>query len=747
MTFPCPSCNIVFTRARNRDRHFKNIHSRIEAIHDCTLCKEVFETRHALIEHRSIHKPSTGFKLIRSAHKRKCSIYRKSYSTKQRNFTEAAFQDRAGLKKVLQYHVAIQSQIKASVIVAAEFIKTDSNGGVTDTYEIYLRAPTKSLVNNRDISIFISQSNQYIDERINNFISEGSNWRLEEILYTDLELAGCEPLNGGCGQLSITYFSKIKKIRKPPKVDEENCFFECVAYHFKKSTNKSVLRRFMKRKMVCKIPVPVDIKDIAKFEKQNQHLKLKINVLYTEGKRIAPLYVSHEVGKKIVINLLLYKSMKKGKVTPHYIHIDNVEKLLQKSYGGNGKYRTYAKGARCVNCLTKFSSSKILSEHEKDCYKNKPQKIKIPDKGDVIQFEHHQNKFDVQFFGFYDFEAALCKPQNPCKKCGQQPGCHHKTTVENIQSPVMYVLIIIDKAGEVVHTNTYSGEDCVVHFFDTILNLEKKLLEKMEQIIPLTMCEADIVNFNVSKTCHICEKPLHGDKVRDHCHITGEFKGAAHNLCNLQRTEKKKIPLFAHGASGYDSHFLIKEMVNDPRIKNIKALPYNTEKFRTLSFNSYVFLDSAAFLGAKLEDLASDLNTIKAHPYKIMDQVGLYNEHEPEKKNLLLRKGVFPYEFVTSFSKLKETKSMPSKAEFFSKLYNANISDEDYDHAKKVFSTFGCKDLMSYAQLYCKTDCVLLAECVQRFRLQIKESFGLEMGYVYTRIALNLQLYLFKVSS
>ena len=98
--------------------------------------------------------------------------------------------------------------------------------------------------------------------------------------------------------------------------------------------------------------------------------------------------------------------------------------------------------------------------------------------------------------------------------------------------------------------------------------------------------------------------------------------------------------------------------------------------------------------------------------------------------SLLTRKGVYPYDYVTSINKLKETK-LPSKDEFYSKLYDEEITDEDYKHANNVWNTFNCQTLQDYHDLYLKSD-VLLADVFENFRKTCLKHYKLDPCHYYT---------------
>lgn len=116
--------------------------------------------------------------------------------------------------------------------------------------------------------------------------------------------------------------------------------------------------------------------------------------------------------------------------------------------------------------------------------------------------------------------------------------------------------------------------------------------------------------------------------------------------------------------------------------------------------NNFIFLDSNAFLNASLSDLMKDLLKTESHPFKIMDQMNLYPEGS-EVKELLLRKGIFPYDFCTSLEKLKETKEIPPIKEFYSNLTKSTVSEEEHELAKQVYDKLKCSSLLSYCEKYC----------------------------------------------
>ena len=103
----------------------------------------------------------------------------------------------------------------------------------------------------------------------------------------------------------------------------------------------------------------------------------------------------------------------------------------------------------------------------------------------------------------------------------------------------------------------YRGEDAADKFIKSMLDEQDKLKSMYENPEPLNLSPQEFRSFTDDKLCHICKKDLGDERVRDHCHITGKFRGAAHKSCNVQYKLRKRIPVIFHNLRGYDSHLIM----------------------------------------------------------------------------------------------------------------------------------------------------------------------------------------------
>ena len=198
-------------------------------------------------------------------------------------------------------------------------------------------------------------------------------------------------------------------------------------------------------------------------------------------------------------------------------------------------------------------------------------------------------------------------------------------------------------------------------------------------------------------------------------------------------------PVVFHNLSGYDSRLFIKNLGFSEG--NIDCIPNNEERYisftKKIQVDSYTnwegetkplhhkirFIDSFKFMATCLDKLVNNL------PKDAFNNLKRY--YADDKLSLLTRKGVYPYEYMDSLEKLKETKLPPREA-FYSRLNDEGISVEDYTHARKVWETFEMKNLEDYHNLYHRVDVLLLAEVFENFRDICIKNYKLDPAHYYT---------------
>jgi len=123
----------------------------------------------------------------------------------------------------------------------------------------------------------------------------------------------------------------------------------------------------------------------------------------------------------------------------------------------------------------------------------------------------------------------------------------------------------------------------------------------------MILTKEDEKKFKESKNCHLCLKELDNDRVRDHDHLNGEYRGAAHKDCNLKCNHKNyNLPVIFHNSKGYDSHFIFQYAGLLGR--KINVIPLTDEKYLSFTIDRTVFLDSYQFTLASLENLVNGMN-------------------------------------------------------------------------------------------------------------------------------------------
>ena len=474
------------------------------------------------------------------------------------------------------------------------------------------------------------------------------------------------------------------------------------------------------------ISFPVKLKDISTFEKNNN---ISVNVYGIEKvtrdnkvnyEIVGPLYYRN-CNRQRHVNLL-YLENELG--VSHYCWIKNFSRLLNNQVSKNTRKLFF-----CDACLHYFSSADELDRHTKhDCnhiYTALPDDtFKLNKLGESVpanrlQFQNYQNQITAPVVIYADFESLLL----PLDRVENDPRQPFSTAILKHEpySWAYYVKSNIDDTWS--SFQTYRGGNAAQVFVTKLENEVKNIYNKYwKNPKPMEKLNADqLLDYKQAAVCNICKKPFNtlNFKCKDHCHISGKFRGAAHSICNLNFRLHYFIPVFFHNLAGYDAHLFIKQLAGE--VGGIEIIPTSTEKYITFSKRICVdkkilsngeereinvqlrFIDSFRFMASSLDKLSKNLDAVHCTELKKFFP-------DDEKFNLLKRKGIFPYSFIDNIEKLNET-NLPPHEKFYNEITCENVTFEEYERAKKIWNMFDCKTLGDYSDIYLKSDVLLCLDC------------------------------------
>ena len=606
--------------------------------------------------------------------------------------------------------------------------------------EAYFRTNTKKVLETTNVENIVKGNINKINLDIDKYQQNGSGWAFNRIKKLEINLADYSPTKGS-SYIDLPKWIKLKKAIINIKNKDDKCFLWCVLryLHPKKRDNEIIsdLKKYEEELVTKGLTFPMDVKDIKKFEKLNPELP-SILVLSVEGKSFQILKSPKD--SKNSINLFLVKDDDKS----HYTLIKNLSRLIRSSLTTKRVGGFFI----CKRCLCHFTVEHMFELHVKYCNNHKAVGVRMPPKDKFIAFNqvnknpfainHVNRKYPIPFVIYADFES-FTRPINNCL-----PDLSYPYSVEYQKHEpsrfCFYIKGITDSFETVSFTKQKEDDDVAAIFIKKIGEYTQLIYDKYyKKPKKMFLSPEEKKSFEEAKYCSICEEELGLDRVRDHCHITGKYRGAAHNSCNLNCRVPKIIPVIFHNLQGYDAHLFIKKIGN---LKGrFKCIPTTEEKYmsfsKSITVGNYLdrkknivknitfeirFIDSYKFQKGSLEFLVSKLKEEDFH-----------NTKREFKHNieLVTRKGVYPYDYVTDLIKLSETQ-LPPKEAFYSKLDEEDISEDDYKHAIKVWNTFNCKTIRDYHDLYLKTDVLLLADVFENFRKTCLEHYQLDPAYYYT---------------
>ena len=638
-------------------------------------------------------------------------------------------------------------KIKTALYLHCLMIRISSITGYKVEKEFAFHSKNLKLVlEETDESELYNEMVEEIEEEIQKVQNaEGSGWMFKRVIKLVLHTTKWEPLYGGSYMPLDPYLTNKKALINMKNEDEE-CFKWCVLRALNpKDEHAERIDKDLKSKQdsinMDGIRYPVNFRAIDRFEKQNPNISISV-VGYNEEERVYPLRTSIYTKRDHNIVLLFLKKAveeENGEIKEktHYVLVKNKSALIASQINNHKGRREF-----CLNCFNSFNSPKALEAHKEYCYENESVKLNMPPEGTFLSFNkfHHSKKTPFVIYG--DFESLIKHLHN----YNPDP---NKSYTKKIQKhePISfsyYILCSIDGVYKPLlrkYTQTKPEDADAIDVFVKWLEEDVKAIAniKPKQMI---FTEEDRKQFNEASDCWICGEQLGNDRVRDHCHYTGRYRGPAHNSCNLKYRKPNSVSVFFHNLSGYDSHLFIKKIgCSTNKKENIKCIPNNEEKYitftKTIITGQYtnkkgevkdksfdiVFKDSFKFMSSSLEAL---VNNLPKDAFK-----NLLKYFTPEQAEILKQKGFYPYEYMDSIEKFNDTKPPPQKA-FNSKLSGKGISDKNYKHVWNVWNTFKMETLKEYHELYNITDVLLLADVFENFRDLCLKIYGLDPVYYFT---------------
>ena len=574
--------------------------------------------------------------------------------------------------------------------------------------------------------------------------AEGSGWRFEKVEKLVLHTTRWEPVNAG-SYIELPQELKNRKAIINMKNQDDKCFMWCVlrALNLKDRDNERIdndLKNKVDTLNMEGIQYPVSLRGIDRFEHLNPEISITV-LGYNEEEKVYPLKVSKYTGCKHDIVLLLIKNGENS----HYCLVKNISALLSSQINNHKGTRYF-----CLNCFNSFKSPDSLDKHKEYCYNNECVKISMPPPNTFLRFKNFRYSEKAPFAIYADFES-LIKPMDNCdpdpnrsytKKCQKHEPISFCYYIECFNNTLCKEIFNDDTKRKQLksYIKTKPEDPDAIDVFIKWLEDDVKFLANITQK-KMVFTKENEKQFNMALDCWICGEELGNDRVRDHCHYTGCYRGAAHNSCNLKYRKPESVPVFFHNLTGYDSHLFIKKLGSSNKKETIECIPNNEEKYitftKTIITGQYtnkkgesknktfniVFKDSLKFM---LSSLGALVNNLPKNGFKNISKY-----YTPEEVELIKQKGFYPYEYMDVIEKFNDIK-LPPREVFYSKLSGKGISEKDYKHACNVWNTFKMKTFKDYHKLYNETDVLLLADVFENFRNLCLKIYGLDPVYYYT---------------
>ncbi len=319
--------------------------------------------------------------------------------------------------------------------------------------------------------------------------------------------------------------------------------------------------------------------------------------------------------------------------------IRNLSRLITSSLSKHQQKKHF-----CLRCLNGFSTQDMLTQHQEICLEHKLQTHVYPNPGDKMKFKNVEKLHDIPFVVYADFECFVKPIEGPDKDSNQSFTMKYQ---DHEPSGFCYTIKCMDEniypTKTVLKTASYDGEDMGKKFVDMLSEDMKPIYEILKNPKPMSMSNSDKKQHMRAENCYACgtkfgtkrinkqsKKEEKVTKCKDHCHITGKYRGAACDKCNLRMMVPMFVLIVFDNLEGYDSHLFVKSLgltegdincipkTDEKYISFTKKIPMDTYK-DVRSDGSVVektihlemrFIDSVKFTFKSLDSLVSTLRKI-----------------------------------------------------------------------------------------------------------------------------------------
>ena len=474
------------------------------------------------------------------------------------------------------------------------------------------------------------------------------------------------------------------------------------------------------RVVTCKgLNFPLTWDDLAKIENLNK-VSLFVYTLTedAEEKKRFYLSLSRKGNKKYktIIPLLLLE----GK------HIALI-KDLPEYYRTLKRMDNFPAGHKlCRTCLNLQPPHVDINEHECDC--TYTQTLVFPPKNTFVRFKNYAYAYPPSHLAFFDIETMAVPTGNNGRIVAEHQA-------------IGYSYIIVNKNGDVVKKDSYVGQEATQKLYESMSNAWRDI--KANTItFPIHMTPQDELRFKAQKQCELCHitftKDAPPNRHHDHSIQHNNYLGAYCARCNFQcKNMLKYLPALAHNMS-FDVGVMLKEI----KIEGDKVslcVKSGTSLFK-VRMGEIQFMDSLSIMNASLKSLA-DTHVAAGYPTKYTHEMV---DHLPEEvRNFITtKKQIFCYEYITSMDRLQEN-CLPPREAFYNSLTEEELSEEDYEHALRVWEMTECQTLADYVKMYCQVDTGLLADTYLKYRETLMSIYTLDPSHYVSLSSYAYDAFLF----